>query len=76
MLAVSNKYLGWFCSIKNDYVVFISVCLPFQRQKFCTTRRAKMVVLGLALFAAVTYSFGAWTMGPVYIFPLADPPCT
>ncbi len=34
-----------------------------------------MVVLGLALFAAVAYSFGAWTMGPVY-FPFGEQLCT
>ena len=45
--------------------IFISVCHPFQRQKFCTTKRAKAVVLALAVTAAVIYNWRAWTTGPV-----------
>ncbi len=42
---------------------YIAVHFPLKRQELCTTRRAKIVVVALALFAGVTYSFGAWTSG-------------
>ena len=44
--------------------IIVSVCRPFQRQKCCTTKRAKAVVLALAVTAAVIYSWKAWTIGP------------
>ena len=40
---------------------FIAVCYPFRRQILCTSRRAKIVVTSLAIFAMAFYSFAMWT---------------
>ncbi|ELT90908.1 hypothetical protein CAPTEDRAFT_26880, partial [Capitella teleta] len=42
---------------------YIAVHFPLRRFEFCTTNRAKIVVLSLACLAAVIYSFGTWTSG-------------
>ena len=40
---------------------YIAVCFPFKRCDMCTTRRAQMVVMGMAAFASVAYTFALWT---------------
>ncbi len=40
---------------------YIAVCFPFKRGKMCTTRRAKIVVVAMAMFAMLAYSFALWT---------------
>lgn len=40
---------------------YIAVCMPFQRQNMCTTKRAKVVVCALGLFATLAYTFALWT---------------
>ena len=61
-------YLSYVCSFLSVWYVigftverYIAVCFPFQRGTMCTVRRAKMVVIGLALGAAVLYCWGLWT---------------
>jgi hypothetical protein len=44
---------------------YIAVCYPLRRQDLCTPRKAKIVVVGLAVFACLFYSFGVWTSGLV-----------
>jgi hypothetical protein len=54
---------------------YIAVHYPLRRYEFCTTNRAKIVVLSLACFAAIIYSFGTWTSGvyPVMGMPVCGP---
>lgn len=40
---------------------YIAVCFPFKRCDMCTTKRAKIVVVAMALFAAIAYTFALWT---------------
>lgn len=42
---------------------YIAVCQPFQRQHMCTPRRAKIVVIILAVLSLIIYSFVTWTSG-------------
>ena len=65
-------YLSYVCSFLSVWYVvgftverYIAVCYPLKRQDMCTSLRAKKVVLFLALFACVAYSFGIWTSGLV-----------
>ena len=36
---------------------------PLKRSEICTPRRAKIVVISLAIFAVVAYTFAIWTSG-------------
>ena len=61
---LSHRYMAnsiQFCVVFCINLYF-SVCLPFQRQQFCTTKRAKTVVAALALTGTVLYNWTAWTM--------------
>ncbi len=66
------SYIGSFLSVW--YVVsftverYIAVAFPFHHQNMCSPRRAKAVVIGLAVLAAVLYSYALWTSGlePIY----------
>ena len=40
---------------------FIAVRWPFKRSAICTPRKARIVVVSLAIFALVAYSFALWT---------------
>ena len=40
---------------------YIAVCLPFQRQNMCTSKRAKIVVFTLLALASILYNFAIWT---------------
>ena len=40
---------------------FIAVKWPFKRSELCTPRKARIVVVSLAAFALVAYSFAVWT---------------
>ena len=40
---------------------FIAVKWPFKRSEMCTPRKARTVVVSLAAFALVAYSFALWT---------------
>lgn len=42
---------------------YISVHFPLQRQRLCTVRRSKIVVVVLALVSLVLYSYGTFTTG-------------
>ena len=54
---------------------YIAVHFPLRRQDLCTTKRAKFVVMGLALFALIFYTFATWTSGVNVIFltPVCGP---
>lgn len=39
---------------------YISICHPFQREKFCTTRRALKVIIGLLFFSLLLHSVQAY----------------
>ena len=62
---VYMTYLFGFLSVW--YIVafscerFIAVKWPFKRSEMCTPRRARIVVISLAVFALITYSFAIWT---------------
>jgi len=72
-------YVSTFLSVW--YVVaftverYIAVHFPLKRQELCTTRRAKFVVVSLAVLAAVLYVFGTWTSGVTFYFDTSDPMC-
>ena len=40
---------------------YIATCFPFKRNEMCTSRRAKIVVLGLTTVAILIYSYAWWT---------------
>ena len=67
-------YISSFLSVW--YVVaftverYISIHFPLRRQDFCTTRRAKIVVAGLAAISAILYNFGTWMHGVTLIGPM------
>ena len=54
---------------------YIAVHFPLRRQDLCTTRRAKLVVAGLAAFALLFYTFATWTSGVsvVFLTPVCGP---
>ena len=64
-IIVYTTYVFSFLSVW--YVVsfsverYVAVCYPLRRQVMCTTKRAKIVTVSLAVFALVFYSFAAWT---------------
>lgn len=75
-------YLSYVCSFLSVWYVvgftverYIAVCYPLKRQDMCTSLRAKKVVLWLAVFACIAYSFGAWTSGIVSSNPGQPPQC-
>ena len=45
---------------------FIAVCFPLKRNIVCSVKRAKILVVSLASFAAIYYSYGLWTSGITY----------
>ncbi len=40
---------------------FIAVKYPFKRSQMCTPKRAKIVVISLAVFSVIAYNFAIWT---------------
>ncbi len=42
---------------------FIVIYYPLRRSEICTPRRAKIVVISLAIFAMIAYTFALWTSG-------------
>ena len=42
---------------------FIVIYYPLRRGDICTPRRAKLVVISLAVFSMVAYTFAIWTSG-------------
>ena len=77
-------YLTYICSFLSVWYVvcftierYVAVCLPLRRQNMCTPRRAKIVVISLAVLGMVLYNFALWTsrvqnvyFGQPYCFPL------
>jgi len=58
-----SSFLGvWYvvCFTVERYVV---VHYPLRRLSLCTVTKARRTVVGLAVFAAVVYSYAAWTSG-------------
>ena len=51
---------------------YIAVRFPFKRGDMCTVRRARIVVVSLALFAIVAYNFAIWTSGS-FVMPSSSP---
>ena len=51
---------------------YIAVRFPFKRGDMCTVRRARIVVVSLALFAIVAYNFAIWTSGS-FLMPSSSP---
>lgn len=76
----SVVYLTYVCTFLSVWYVvsftverYIIVWYPLRKDRFCTPRRARIVVLTLALAACVLYSFGTWTSGVVEV--LGMPVC-
>ncbi len=64
------------CSARRYVVAFtveryIIVWYPLRKDRLCTTRRSRTVVLCLAFTSCVIYSFKTWTSGIAYIDTLA-----
>ena len=66
-------YFTYVCSFLSVWTVvgftcerFIVVFMPLHRHRFCTRRRAAIVMGSLIGFAAVAYSFSFWTSGIIY----------
>lgn len=74
-LTYVSSFLSVWYVISFTVERYIAVHYPLRRYEFCTTNRAKMVVLGLACFAALIYSFGTWTSGVIVTMgiPLCAP---
>ena len=74
-LTYVSSFLSVWYVVSFTVERYIAVHYPLRRYDFCTTGRAKMVVVGLALFAALLYSFGTWTSGvTVYLgMPVCGP---
>ena len=45
---------------------FIVVYYPLKRSEICTPKRAKIVVISLAIFAVLAYTFAIWTSGKAW----------
>ena len=61
-------YFSYICGFLSVWYVvgftverYIAVCFPLRRGTMCTARRAKMVVAGLAIVAALLYCWTTWT---------------
>ncbi len=75
-------YIGYVCTFLSVWYVvsftverYIIVWYPLRKDRFCTRKRARIVVISLALFAGVFYSFATWTSGVVNLIPMAMPVC-
>ncbi|KAK2162104.1 hypothetical protein LSH36_104g05073 [Paralvinella palmiformis] len=40
---------------------YLAICFPFKRQQLCSARRAKIVVISLAVSGAVLFNFALWS---------------
>ncbi|ELT93784.1 hypothetical protein CAPTEDRAFT_26871, partial [Capitella teleta] len=67
---VSSFLSVWFV-VSFTAERYIAVHYPLRRYQFCTTSRARIVVVCLSCFAAVIYSYGTWTSGVSHYFGLA-----
>ena len=63
-------YFTYVCTFLSVWYVvsftverYIIIWYPLRKDCFCTTRRARIVVITLALGACVLYSFATWTSG-------------
>ena len=68
-------YMTYVCTFLSVWYVvsftverYIIVWYPLRKDRFCTPRRARIVVLTLACAACIIYSFAPWTSGVVEIF--------
>ena len=66
--------LDYFWSICSQFLEqwsmyrYIAVCYPFRRRTMCTVKRARIVLVTLAVNSAILYTFALWTSGvtPMY----------
>ena len=78
-ISQNHKVLCSFLSLCRYVVAFtveryIIVWFPLRKDRLCTTRRSRTVVLSLALTGGLIYSFKTWTSGVVssdYVHTLA-----
>lgn len=61
-------YLGYVSSFLSVWYVVcftierhIAVCFPLKRHNWCTTKRARIIVITIAVFALLAYTFALWT---------------
>ena len=75
-------YMTYVCTFLSVWLVtsftvdrFIFCHYPLQKERFCSTRRARCVVVVLVLCGLLTYSFATWTSGVTYLhsIPLCMP---
>ena len=75
-------YMMYVCTFLSVWLVtsftidrFIMCYYPLRKDRYCTTKRARIVVIILILCGLVMYSFATWTSGVNYInsYPMCMP---
>ena len=59
----TNGFLSVWFVVSFSVERFIAIWKPLRKPDMCTTKRAKMVVIGLSLFAMLAYSCSLRTVG-------------
>lgn len=67
VLQMTPQYLAPLLILGFTFERFIAICFPFLKEKFCTVKKAVIIVNGLALLALFFGHFQAyfWTYSPV-----------
>ncbi len=66
ILFLASQYLSPLLVAGFTVERYISICHPFQREKFCTTSRAVKVIIGLGIFSVLLHAVQGyfWTYDP------------
>lgn len=67
-LCQCNVFLSYVCAFLSVWLIvmvtfenYVRICIPFQVNKYCTTRKAKIMIILFTLISFIMYSVTLWT---------------
>lgn len=67
-LCQCNIFLSYVCAFLSVWLIvivtfenYVRICMPFQVTKYCTTRKAKIMIVLFTLISFILYNFTLWT---------------